>query len=98
MASAIDYKDFILDQLDLLDSITFKKMMGEYLLYYNGILFGGIYDNRLLVKKVESNEKYNMEEAIPYEGGKPMYLVEEIDNKEILKNIVLDTCKVILKK
>lgn len=98
MASTIDYKDFILDQLDLLDNITFKKMMGEYLLYYNGILFGGIYDNRLLVKKVESNEKYNMEEAIPYEGGKPMYLVEEIDNKEILKNIVLDTCKVLLKK
>lgn len=98
MASTIDYKDFILDQLDLLDNITFKKMMGEYLLYYNGILFGGIYDNRLLVKKVESNEKYNMEEAIPYEGGKPMYLVEEIDNKEILKNIVIDTCKVLLEK
>lgn len=98
MASTIDYKDFILDQLDLLDNITFKKMMGEYLLYYNGILFGGIYDNRLLVKKVESNEKYNMEEAIPYEGGKPMYLVEEIDNKEMLKNIVIDTCKVLLEK
>lgn len=98
MASTIDYKDFILDQLDLLDNITFKKMMGEYLLYYNGILFGGIYDNRLLVKKVESNEKYNMEEAIPYEGGKPMYLVEELDNKEMLKNIVIDTCKVLLEK
>ena len=98
MASTIDYKDFVLEQLNLLDNITFKKMMGEYLLYYNGILFGGVYDNRLLVKRVESNEKYNMEESIPYEGSKPMYLVEELDNKEILKNIVIDTCKALLKK
>ena len=98
MASTIDYKDFVLEQLNLLDNITFKKMMGEYLLYYNGILFGGVYDNRLLVKRVESNEKYNMEESIPYEGSKPIYLVEELDNKEILKNIVIDTCKALLKK
>lgn len=97
MASTIDYKDFVLEQLNLLDNITFKKMMGEYLLYYNGILFGGVYDNRLLVKKVESNGKYNMEESIPYEGGRPMYLVEKLDNKEVLKNIVVDTCKVLLK-
>ena len=62
MASTIDYKDFVLEQLNLLDNITFKKMMREYLLYYNGILFGGVYDNRLIVKKVESNGKYNMEE------------------------------------
>ena len=98
MASTIDYKVFVLEQLNLLDNITFKKMMGEYLLYYNGILFGGVYDNRLLVKKVESNGKYNMEESIPYEGGRPMYLVEELDNKEVLKNIVVDTCKVLLIK
>ncbi len=51
MASTIDYKDFVLEQLNLLDNITFKKMMGEYLLYYNGILFGGVYDDRLIVKK-----------------------------------------------
>ena len=68
-------------------------MMGEYLLYYNDILFGGIYDDRLLVKNVDSNKKYNMQEAIPYNGAKPMYLVDDVDNQEILKDIVLDTYK-----
>lgn len=67
-------------------------MMGEYLLYYNGILFGGIYDDRLLVKIVENNKKYNMQKSIPYESAKPMYLVDDIDNQEILRKIVLDTC------
>ena len=82
--------DFILEQLSLLDGITYRPMMGEYLLYYNDVLFGGIYDDRLLVKIVDSNKKYNMEESIPYEGAKPMYLVKDLD---ILKEIVLDTCK-----
>ena len=91
MATTKDYKNFILEQLSLLDNVTYKSMMGEYLLYYNGILFGGIYDNRLLVKKVESNKKYNMKEDIPYEGTKGMYLIDNIDNKELLKEIVLDT-------
>ncbi len=91
MASTKDYKDFILDSLSLLDNITYKPMMGEYILYYNGIIFGGIYDDRLLVKRVESNKKYSMEEAIPYPNGKPMYLVEDVDNKELVRDIVLDT-------
>ena len=93
MATTKDYRDFILEQLDLLDNITCKSMMGEYLLYYNGILFGGIYDNRLLVKIVDNNKKYNMQESIPYESAKPMYLVDDVDNQEVLKDIVLDTCK-----
>lgn len=93
MATTKDYKDFALEQLNLLNNITCKSMMGEYLLYYNGILFGGIYDDRLLVKIVDSNKKYNMQEAIPYENAKPMYLVGDVDNREILKEIVLDTCK-----
>ena len=87
MATSKDYKDFILEQLDLLDNITCKVMMGEYLLYYNGVLFGGIYDNRLLVKIVNSNKKYNMQEQIPYESAKTMYLVEDVDNKESLKKL-----------
>lgn len=91
MASSKDYRDYVLEQLSLLDNITCKPMMGEFILYYNGILFGGIYDDRLLVKIVESNKKYNMKDSIPYEKGKPMYLVDDIDNKEILKDIVLDT-------
>ena len=93
MATSKEYRDFILEQLELLNDITCKSMMGEYLLYYNGILFGGIYDDRLLVKIVESNKKYNMKESIPYDGAKPMYLVDDVDNQDTLKDIVLDTCK-----
>ena len=93
MATSKEYKDFILEQLDLLDNVICRPMMGEYLLYYNNTLFGGIYDNRLLVKIVENNKKYNMEEQFPYEGAKQMYLVADVDNKELLKEIVLDTLK-----
>ena len=93
MATSKEYKEYILEQLDLLDNITCKAMMGEFLLYYNDILFGGIYDNRLLVKIVDNNKKYNMQEQLPYEGAKSMYLVDDVDNKELLKEITIDTCK-----
>ena len=93
MATSKEYKDFILEQLELLNDITCRPMMGEYLLYYNGILFGGIYDDRLLVKIVNSNKKYNMKDELPYEGAKPMYLVEDVDNKELLIEIIIDTSK-----
>lgn len=96
MATTKEYKDFILEQLDLLN-ITCKSMMGEYLLYYNNVLFGGIYDNRLLVKIVDTNVKYNMSEQIPYETAKPMYLVDDVDNKEMLRDIIVDTYKGLLK-
>ncbi len=98
MATSKEYKDYVLEQLALLNNITCKLMMGEYLLYYNNILFGGIYDNRFLVKIVETNKKYNMEEEIPYETAKPMYLIEDIDNKELLKEIIIETCKSLPKK
>ena len=91
MASTKSYRDFILEQLSTLDDITCKSMMGEYLLYYKGTLFGGIYDDRFLVKRVDGNKKYNMEEVIPYPNAKPMYLVEDVDNMDTLKEIVLDT-------
>jgi TfoX/Sxy family transcriptional regulator of competence genes len=93
MATSKEYKDFILEQLDSLDEITCKSMMGEYLLYYKNILFGGIYDDRVLVKIVDTNKKYDMQEAIPYDGAKPMYLVDDVENKELLKEIVLETVK-----
>lgn len=93
MATTKDYRDYILEQLNLLDNITCKSMMGEYLLYYNGVLFGGIYDDRLLVKIVDGNKKYNTQESIPYENAKPMYLVDDVDNQETIRDIVLDTCK-----
>ena len=88
-----EYRNFILEQLNILENITCKQMMREYLLYYNGVLFGGIYDDRFLVKRTETNKKYNMEESIPYENAKPMYLVVDVDNQESLRDIVLDTCK-----
>ena len=98
MATSKEFKDFIIEQLDLLDNITCKAMMGEFLLYYNSILFGGIYDNRFLVKIVDTNKKYNMQEQIPYESAKPMYLVDDVENKELLKEIIIETCNGISNK
>ena len=91
MASTKDYKNFIMDQLSELDNVTCKPMMGEYILYYNGVIFGGIYDDRLLVKRVEGNKDYEMQEVIPYPNAKPMYYVEDVDSPDNLKDIVLDT-------
>ena len=98
MATTKEYRDFILEQLSILDNITCKSMMGEYLLYYDGLLFGGIYDDRLLVKRVDTNKKYNMEEVIPYPSAKPLYFVIDVDNQDMLKEIVLDTCEGLNKK
>lgn len=92
MATTKEYKEFVLDQLDLLDDIVCRPMMGEYLLYYKNILFGGIYDNRILIKIVETNKEYDMEEVIPYKNAKNMYLVST-NNKEKIKEIVINTCK-----
>lgn len=93
MATTKEFRDYVLEQLNVLDNIMCRPMMGEYLLYYDGTLFGGIYDSRVLVKIVDSNKKYNLEEAIPYKGAKLMYYVDDLDDQERLKNIVLDTCK-----
>lgn len=86
MASNKAYLDFILDQLSGLDGITFRAMMGEYILYYHGKIVGGLYDNRLLVKPVPSAIVL-MPDAVyelPYEGAKEMLLVEDVDNRDHL--------------
>ena len=93
MASNKEYRDFILERLSEAPNITYRPMMGEFLLYSDGILFGGIYDDRLLVKIVPENEQYGMPESIPYDGAKPMYLVEDVDDKEKLAEIVEATLK-----
>lgn len=93
MPTSKEYRDLILDKLDLLDNISYKSMMGEYLLYYNKILFGGIYDDRFLIKITKTNKDYNMKEAIPYKNAKPMYYAKNIEDKELLKDIVINTCK-----
>jgi TfoX/Sxy family transcriptional regulator of competence genes len=91
MPSTKEHKDFILEQLSEIPNLTCRPMMGEFLLYSNGILFGGIYDNRLLVKIVSENSQYNMSTDLPYSGSKPMYLIEDIDDKQFLTKIVKST-------
>lgn len=91
MASTKLCRDYILEQLNMLNNVTYRPMMGEYLLYYNNVLFGGIYDNRLLIKKVDNNKKYNLTEVIPYDGSKTMYLINDIENRKLLSDIVIDT-------
>ena len=93
MASTKEYRDYVLEQLNLLGDISYKPMMGEYLLYYRDVLFGGIYDDRLLIKKVESNEKYELSEEIPYDGAKPMYQIDNIEDPEELREIIINTYK-----
>ena len=92
MASSKEYKDFILEQLSNLNP-TYKFMMGEFLIYVNNIYFGGVFDDRFLIKITETNSKYNLNKELPYKNAKPMYLVENVDDKEYLENLVLDTIK-----
>lgn len=66
-------------------------MIGEYLLYYNDILFGDIYDNCLLIKIVDSNKKYNLESVILYSGAKLMYKIEDLEDSDLLKEIIIET-------
>ena len=91
MSSSKEYKDYILENLTILNDITYKPMMGEYLLYYKNVLFGGIYDDRLLIKKTKSNEKYALSAEIPYNGAKNMYQIENLEDQDLLKNIIIDT-------
>ena len=92
MASSKEYRDFILEQLSILNP-TFKSMMGEYLIYVNGVYFGVICDDKLLVKITTTNSKYELSKDLPYEHAKPMYLVENVDDKNYLENLVIDTIK-----
>lgn len=91
MASEKNYCAFVVEQLGELGQVDYRPMMGEYLLYYQGVLFGGIYDNRLLVKRTATNAKFNLPEVIPYPHAKPMYHVEDIDDRELLVAVVLET-------
>lgn len=91
MASSKAYLDFILEQLSELEEITYRAMMGEYIVYYRGKIIGGIYDDRLLVKPVKSAISLMPETnyELPYEGAKEMLLVEDVDTKEYLKNLFI---------
>ena len=89
MASSTDYINYVFGLLKDIQGITSRKMMGEYLLYKDKVLFGGIYDDRFLLKKTKSLFVFNFQEEIPYDGAKPMYLVNIEDFNEIEKLITL---------
>lgn len=90
MASGRGYLDFVLEQLSEVENISYRAMMGEYIIYCQGKVIGGIYDDRFLVKPTASAKRLMLDAAyeLPYEGAKEMLLVEDIDNKEFLRELV----------
>ena len=90
MASSKEYLDFILEQLSELDDVSHRAMMGEYIVYYRGKVVGGIYDDRFLVKPTKSAVAMmpNADVELPYDGAKEMLLVDNVDNKEFLRELL----------
>ena len=90
MATSREYLDFILEQLSEVDGITYKQMMGEYILYRNGRIIGGIYDDRFLVKPTESAKAMmpDAEMELPYAGAKEMLLVDNVDSRDFLARLI----------
>ena len=89
MSSSKEYLDFILEQLSELEDISYRAMMGEYIIYYTGRIIGGIYDDRLLVKPVKSaiDHMPDAKYELPYEDAKAMLLVDNVDNRKYLTNL-----------
>ena len=94
MSSTKEYLDFILEQLSDLDEISFRAMMGEYIIYYRGKVVGGIYDDRFLIKPVKSAVAMmpDAEMELPYEGAKEMLLVDDVENREFLRELLDAMC------
>lgn len=92
MASTTEYLNYILDQLSLLEDISYRAMMGEYIIYYRGKVVGGIYDDRFLIKPVKAAENLmpDAEREIPYEGAKEMLLVDNVEDREFLAGLLED--------
>ena len=90
MASSKEYLDFILEQLSGLEEISYRAMMGEYIIYHRGKIVGGIYDDRFLVKPVKSakNMMPDADMEVPYEGAKEMLLVDNVDNRDFLRKLL----------
>ena len=90
MASSRSYLDFILDQLSGLDGVTYRQMMGEYILYLDGRIIGGIYDDRFLVKPTPAAEAMmpQAQREKPYEGAKEMLLVDKVDDRDFLQRLL----------
>ena len=90
MASSKKYLDFILEQLSDLNEVSYRAMMGEYIIYYRGKVVGGIYDDRFLVKPTKSAVAMmsDANRELPYEGAKEMLLVDDVDNKKFLTELL----------
>ena len=90
MASGKGYLDFILDQLSELEDVSYRAMMGEFILYYHGKVIGGIYDDRFLVKPTKSAAAMmpDAQRELPYEGAKEMLLVDNVENREFLRELL----------
>ncbi len=90
MASGKEYLDFILEQLSGLENVSYRAMMGEFIIYYHGRIIGGIYDNRFLVKPTKSALAMmpDADREIPYEGAKEMLLVDNVDSQEFLTELL----------
>lgn len=90
MTSSRNYLDFVLDRLSDVDDVTYRPMMGEYILYFKGKVIGGIYDDRFLVKPTKSAKRLMPEAAYetPYAGAKDMLLVDNIDDSDFLRELL----------
>ena len=89
MTSSKEYLEYIMEQLSDLDDITYRAMMGEYIIYYRGKIVGGIYDDRFLIKPVKTAIEMmpDADMELPYEGAKEMLLVEDVEDREFLKEL-----------
>ena len=95
MASSREYLDLILEQLSPLGDVECRAMMGEYIIYYGGKIIGGIYDNRFLIRPTES-ARAMMPDAVmelPYEGAREMLMVDNVDNREFLRELIGAICE-----
>ena len=95
MASSKEYLDFIMEQLSELEDVSYKAMMGEYIIYYQGKIAGGIYDDRFLIKPTKSAVAMmpGAHKELPYEGAKEMLLVDNVDNKDFLRELLEAMCE-----
>ena len=87
MATSKTFLEYALEQMSVVDGMTTRAMMGEYCLYCRGVLVGGIYDNRVLIKRTKNNAAFGLPEEIPYDGAKPMYMLD-IDDPDKARDVI----------
>lgn len=94
MASKKEFAEFVAEQLGDAGMITYRKMFGEYGLYCDGKYFAAVCDDRLFIKITEAGRKLcpDLQEAPPYDGAKNCFLIEDIDDKELLTRLTVATC------